>query len=76
MKEREAEWAMRFEVFHALRDLDQKTPEYFVMEMFAHAETTVMRQARAALTSLDPDARSNRVLASILAITGRKQHPG
>ena len=64
---------MNFEVFQALCDLNQRTPEYFVTEIFTEGDMTVKRQAQAALRSLDPDAQSNRVLRSMLKLIENRE---
>jgi len=59
---------MEFEFKHALHDLDQRTPPYFVGEIFAHGSLEVRRSAVEALKELDPDRKSVRILKAILEI--------
>lgn len=60
---------MRFEVQNALRDLDQKTPAYFLEEIFSHGDLKVRTEAAQALADLDPERRTTRILLEMLRIT-------
>ena len=44
---------MNFEVKNALLDLDQKTPEYFLRELWAHGKLEVKQSAQESLKDLD-----------------------
>ncbi|RMG18986.1 MAG: hypothetical protein D6731_00515 [Planctomycetota bacterium] len=57
-----------FDACQALRDLDRRTPAYYLQEIFHHGDQTVRRQAIEALRELDPERRSVRVLREILKI--------
>jgi hypothetical protein len=57
---------MSFEVTHALRNLDERTPEFFRRELFAHGDLTMRRVAIEALTK--PSKRSVRILCEILRL--------
>jgi hypothetical protein len=59
---------MRFEVQNALRDLDEKTPGYFLEEIFHHGDLKVRLQALKVLGDIDPTRRSTRVLLEMLKI--------
>lgn len=64
----EANRAMQFEFKNALTDLDQKTPTFFLYEIFNNGSLEVRRDAIATLTELDPERRSARILSEILKI--------
>lgn len=59
---------MRFEVQNALRDLDEKTPGYFLEEIFHHGDLKVREQALKVLGDIDPKRRTTRVLLEMLEI--------
>ena len=61
--------AMQFEYKNALSDLDQRTPEYFRAEIFAHGDLTARKSALEALKDLDPTRRSCRVLREIYRLS-------
>lgn len=53
----------------ALENLDRKTPDYFVQEIFAHGRLEVPRSARAVLAEgLEPRRKSIRLLREVLTI--------
>jgi len=58
---------IRFEILNALRDLDRKTPPFFVSELFAHGDLATRLNAIKALTS--PQENSARFLREMLKIT-------
>lgn len=60
---------MNFDMEHALRDLDEKTPAYLVDEIFAHGDLTMRKLALGALEDVEPEKRTVRVLAEMLRIT-------
>lgn len=59
---------MDFEVQNALRDLDQRTPEFFRREIFAHGDPKVRNDAVSELKELDPERKSVRLLGEILKL--------
>lgn len=59
---------MNFEVKNALLDLDQKTPEYFLRELWAHGKLDVKQSAKESLKELDPQRHSARVLRELLKL--------
>ena len=59
---------MSFEVEHALRDMDQKTPDYLLREIFHHGDLKVRIDAARELAVLDPTRRTTRLLLQILQI--------
>lgn len=59
---------MRFEVQNALRDLDEKTPGYFLEEIFHHGDLKVRGQALKVLGDIDPKRQTTRVLLEMLKI--------
>ena len=60
---------MRFEVQHALQDLDQPIPAYLKQEVFAHGSLTLRNAAIEALRDQDPKERTVRVLTHMLRLT-------
>lgn len=58
----------RFEVEHALRDLDRRTPAYFREEIFAHGDLKVRTEAVRVLRDLDPRRKSVAVLRETLKL--------
>jgi len=60
---------MEFEFKHALHDLDQRTPPYFIGEIFSHGSLEVRRSAIEALSELDVTRKSVRILKEILRIS-------
>jgi len=63
-----------FVVLQALEDLDQRTPAYFVQEIFAHGREDVVRVARLVLREgVEPRRKSPRLLREVLTIVPR--HP-
>ncbi|MCO5164886.1 MAG: hypothetical protein M9894_00765 [Planctomycetes bacterium] len=60
---------MRFEVQNALRGLDEKTPGYFLQEIFHHGDLKVRTEARKTLTDLDSRRKTARILREMLRIT-------
>ena len=61
--------AMQFEYKNALTDLDQRTPEYFRREIFAHGDLTARKRALEALKGINVDRRSCRVLREIYKLS-------
>lgn len=59
---------MQFEIKNALTDLDQRTPTFFLQEIFNHGSLQVRRDAIIALRDLDPETHSARVLREIIKI--------
>ena len=59
---------MEFEFKRALTNLDERTPDYFRTEIFAHGSTEVRNDAVRELADLDPDRRSVRELIGMLTI--------
>lgn len=59
---------MQFEVKNALTDLDQKTPSFFLQEIFHHGSVKVRNDAVEALASLDAKQKTVRVLREIIKI--------
>jgi hypothetical protein len=59
---------MRFEVQHALRDLDERTPVYFLQEIFAHGDLKGKISAMKVLTEINTHRKSVRILREILKI--------
>ena len=57
-----------FDTCHALRDLDRKTPAYFLQEIFHHGDQKVRMHAAEALADLEPERKSVRILREILRI--------
>ncbi|MBL4843944.1 MAG: hypothetical protein JKY65_00340 [Planctomycetes bacterium] len=60
---------MRFEVQNALSGLDQRTPEYYRTELFAHGSLEVRQDAIEALSSLDPEHKTTQALREMLKLT-------
>ena len=58
----------RFEVEHALRSLDQKTPAYFRGEIFARGDLKVRTEALKVLKELEPARHSTRILKEMLKL--------
>ena len=59
---------MQFEIKHALNDLDQRTPAYFLQEIFHHGRLKVRDDAIEALKTMETERKSVRVLREILRI--------
>ena len=59
---------MQFEFKNALTDLDQRTPTYFLQEIFHHGKLKVRKDSLEALADLDPKRHSARILREILKI--------
>jgi len=59
---------MRFEIKNALTDLEQRTPEYFLQEIFHHGSLQVRDEAIRALTEMDSQQRTVRVLREMLRL--------
>ena len=58
-----------FETMNALRELDQRTPEYFRWEAWAHGDTRTVCAALGILQSgLDPAERTGYTLRSLLRL--------
>lgn len=57
---------MRFEVINALLDLDDRTPSFFIDEIFCHSQTETISEARKILTEMDPKKRSCRILKCMI----------
>ena len=57
-----------FDTLQALRDLDRKTPAYFLQEIFHHGDQTVRMNSAEALKDLEPERKSVRILREILRI--------
>lgn len=60
---------MNFEVLNALNELDQRTPAYFLAEIFAHGDAQVRLDAIEILADLDPEQKSVRVLRELIKLT-------
>lgn len=60
---------MRFEVQNALTGLDQKTPAYFLEEMFAHGSLQARQDALEILADLDPEQKTASSLREMLQLT-------
>jgi hypothetical protein len=60
---------MRFEVTNSLRDLEDRTPSYFLGEIFHHGSLKVRTEALKVLQDLDVKRRTNRVLREMLKLT-------
>jgi len=67
-----------FEILHALRDLDKRTPEYFRSEIWAHGDTKIKLVAAHILrTGLDSGVgavRNARVLSEMLKLYARRDN--
>ena len=60
---------MTFEVLNALRDLDRRTPAFFLEEIFHHGDQTMRERALEILKDLDPQQhRSSAVLRDMLKV--------
>lgn len=59
---------MRFEVKHALVDLEKKTPQYFLREIFSHGSLKLRETAQVELKEIDTKRGSARLLREILTI--------
>ena len=59
---------MQFEIKNALTDLDQKTPQYFLQEIFAHGDLRVRELSKVALARMDAKRKSVRILREILKL--------
>ena len=59
---------MNFELQYALYDLDEKTPFFFVQEIFAHGDLIVKIGAIAILNSLGSKPKASQVLVNMLSI--------
>lgn len=59
---------MEFELKRALTNLDERTPEYFRSEIFAHGSTKVRDDAVRELGDIDPERQSVRELIGMLTI--------
>lgn len=59
---------MKFEVLNALRRLDERTPAYFMAEMFAHGELKLKTAALEALKDLDPKQGTSAEVRRMLAL--------
>ncbi|MGE0709006.1 MAG: hypothetical protein AB7N76_23390 [Planctomycetota bacterium] len=59
---------MSFEVKNALIDLNQKTPEYLLREIFHHGKLAVREHAEKELKELDPKRRTVRKLREMLEL--------
>ena len=60
---------MQFDYMIALTDLDERTPQYFRDEIFAHAEGKALIQAREILHSgLDPSRRHSPLLRALIDV--------
>jgi hypothetical protein len=60
---------MNFEVQNALRDLHERTPGYFLQEIFHHGDLKVRTEALKVLGDIDPKRRTTRLLLEMLRIT-------
>lgn len=58
---------MKFEVLNALRDLDERTPEYLQGEVFCHGSLKVRTDAIAVLASLNQFDGSTRTLREMIS---------
>jgi hypothetical protein len=67
--QRKEGWPVRFEVENALRELDARTPTYFLEEIFHHGDLKVRVEAVKVLADLDPKLRTNRVLREWMKLT-------
>ena len=62
-------YEMDFETRIALCDLDERTPAFFVQELFAHGELRVRAEAlRALRKGLDPTERTSAMLRQLLRL--------
>ena len=59
---------MQFEAKNALRRLNDRTPQYFLSEIFAHGDLKVRVEAAGVLKDLDPDKKSNQILREMLKL--------
>lgn len=59
---------MNFEVKNALTELDRKTPDYFLQEIFHHGDTKVRCHASDVLRDLEPEQHTARVLREMLRL--------
>ena len=59
---------MKFELLQALRDLDRRTPAFFLAEMFSHGEVKLKLAALDALQNLDPRDESSPELRRMLKL--------
>ena len=57
-----------FEFKRALTDLDERTPDFFRSEIFAHGDLKVREDAIRELRDLDPDRHTVRDLIDMLHI--------
>jgi hypothetical protein len=57
---------MRFEVVNALRNLDERTPAFYMSELFSHGELKLKIVALEALKDLDPEDETSHQLRSML----------
>ena len=60
---------MNFEVQNALRDLDRKTPSYYLDEIFSHGDLKVRTDALKVLSELEPRQKTSRKLREMLRLT-------
>lgn len=60
---------MQFEFLNALRDLDERTPHYKVVEIFHHGNLMVRVKAAQILAGISPRIRATPTLRRMLAIT-------
>jgi hypothetical protein len=59
---------MQFEVTNALRDLEARTPSYFLEEIFHHGDLKVRTEAVKVLLDLDAKRKTNRVLREMIKL--------
>jgi hypothetical protein len=59
---------MRFEIQNALRDLDRRTPDYFLGEIFHHGSLKLKTLSVEALRDLGPN-KTSRKLRAMLTLT-------
>lgn len=59
---------MKFEFENALRDLDRRTPDYFLGEIFHHGSLKLKALAVEALRDLEPRKKTAGKLRSMLRI--------
>jgi len=59
---------MRFEFLQALRDLDERTPSFYLQEMFAHGSLELRTDALSELQDLDPERETAAELRDMLRL--------
>ncbi len=59
---------MSFELTNALRNLEDRTPSYFLEEIFHHGDLKVRVEAAKVLADCDPAKKTNRVLREMIKL--------